>query len=260
MSEFAHVHAFIEFESRVKYALRFVHDDWVRQFLASVAETSEKRRRTVEKGHTYFRAQRGHCTKKEVVDIRQLNHLQIEVPSPTPFSRDRIVPRPDLVGDGRANPCGIACLYLAEHPDTAMAEVRPFLRSLITLAKFEVVRDLSLVDCGQDEKRSCEFLIQNQPGPLDKEDGVWGDVAHAFSKPVAPDEPKTSYVPTQILAEAFRSNGYDGIIYNSLLHRVGKNIALFDVNLAKPIAVRLCETFAVTFCFNPRPGGWLPIT
>jgi RES domain len=129
----------------------------VRQFLKSVVETSEKRRRTVEKGHVYFRAQRGHATKKEAVDVPQLNHLQIEVKSPIPFSRERMVPRPDLVGDGRANPCGIACLYLAEHPDTAMAEVRPFLGSLITLAKFEVVRDLSMVDCTQDEKRSCEF-------------------------------------------------------------------------------------------------------
>ena len=140
-----------------------------------------------------------------------------------------------------------------------MAEVRPFLGSLITLAKFEVVRDLSLVDCTQDEKHSWEYLIQNQPDAQDKEDGVWGDIAHAFSEPVAPDEPKSSYVPTQILAEAFRSNGYGGIIYNSLLHRDGKNIALFDVNLAKPIAARLCETLAVTFCFAPRPGQWLPI-
>lgn len=253
------MHAFIDFQSRVKFGFRFVHDDWVRQFLNSVVETSEKRRKTIEIGHVYLRAQRGNGTKKEAVDIPQLNHLQIEVPSPIPFSRDRMVPRPDLVGDGRANPCGIACLYLAEHPDTAMAEVRPFLGSLITLAKFEVVRDLSLVDCTLDKRRSSEFLTQNQPDAQDKEDGVWGDIAHAFSEPVAPDEPKSSYVPTQILAEAFRGNGYDGVIYNSLLHRDGKNVALFGVNLAKPIAARLCETSEVTFCFNPRSGGWLPI-
>ena len=50
--------------------------------------------------------------------------------------------------------------------------------------------------------------------------------------PVNPSEDEADYVPTQILAELFKANGYDGIIYNSLFAE-GKNIVLFDMSLAE---------------------------
>lgn len=64
------------------------------------------------------------------------------------------------------------------------------------------------------------------------------------------DEPHSEYVPTQVLAEAFRSQGYDGIVYKSLLDERGKNIALFDVQAAELINCCLYETKAVSFDFE----------
>jgi hypothetical protein len=70
-----------------------------------------------------------------------------------------------------------------------------------------------------------------------------------FSRPVTPDEPVTEYVPTQILAEAFRAHGYDGIGYRSLLGK-GLNFALFDCAVAELINCGLYETNAIEFKFD----------
>jgi hypothetical protein len=40
-------------------------------------------------------------------------------------------------------------------------------------------------------------------------------------------------VPTQILAETFKAEGFDGVAYRSGLER-GTNIVLFDARVAKP--------------------------
>jgi len=58
---------------------------------------------------------------------------------------------------------------------------------------------------------------------------------------VTRDEPHLDYVPTQIPAEAFRSRGFHGIIYKSLLDKAGKNIALFDPEAALLTTVCLYE-------------------
>jgi hypothetical protein len=77
-----------------------------------------------------------------------------------------------------------------------------------------------------------EPLDGTEPDSASKEKGVWGDVGHAFSKPVTYDEPHLDYVPTQILSEVFRDQGFDGVAYRSLLDKKGKNIALFDLSAA----------------------------
>ena len=50
------------------------------------------------------------------------------------------------------------------------------------------------------------------------------------------------YLPTQVIAEFFRHNGFDGIGYNSG-HGPGCNLALFKLSDAR---VERCFTFRVT--------------
>jgi hypothetical protein len=88
------------------------------------------------------------------------------------------------------------------------------------------------------------FTIK-QPTAAEKEAGVRGDIAHAFSEPVSVDEPQSDYIPTQILGEAFRERGYDGIMYKSLLDERGKIIALFEVAAAELINCCLFETKSI---------------
>jgi hypothetical protein len=56
-------------------------------------------------------------------------------------------------------------------------------------------------------------------------------------------------VPTQVLAETFRSHGYDGVVYKSL-ESGGFNIALFDLAAAELITCGLYQTKSVSFEFD----------
>lgn len=52
----------------------------------------------------------------------------------------------DLINDGRANPAFIKYLYTAEDPYTAMVEVRPYLKSKVSIAEIKVKESLNIVD------------------------------------------------------------------------------------------------------------------
>ena len=151
----------------------------------------------------------------------------------------RMVPTAEHSTDGRVSPRGILCLYLASNMKTALAEVRPWVGAYVSLAQFKLVRRCKVVDC-----RS------TTGGKLDKDQAkIWSDIASAFSKPVSPEEPHLGYVPTQILAETFRSEGFDGILYDSLLSK-GTNIALFDTASGELMNCGLHKVRTVSFEFE----------
>jgi hypothetical protein len=249
MAEFDSPDSYHRFEQTVKRKARYIHDDEIRSFLATVIETSEIRKNTIEDASVMWRAQRGYTWRVE----NQGEEEEFEVPDA--YAPDRMIPKAEFVGDGRVNPRGIPCLYLASTKEAAMAEVRPWVGSYISLAQFKLMREVKIVDCTQDKRQFPHWLLsRKQLSAGEREQIVWGDIGYALSRPVTPDEPATEYVPTQVLAEAFRANGYDGIVYKSLLGE-GFNIALFDCAVAELINCGLYETNAVTFrfdqCSNP---------
>jgi RES domain-containing protein len=253
MAEFPTVYGYWNFERSVKRKARYVHDDDVREFLKTVMETSELRRKTLEEGQILCRAQRGFKWRRIEQDDEE---FEVEGAYPA----DRMVPRAEFVGEGRVNSRGIPCLYLASNQKTAMSEVRPWVGSYISLAQFKVTRDCDVVDCSMDKKRSSFVFTSTgelkEPDAAGREAGVWGDIAQAFSKPITVDEPHSDYVPTQVLAEAFRSHGYDGILYKSLLDDGGFNIALFDLASAELINCGLYQTKSVLFEFEPADNPY----
>ncbi|MBZ5506078.1 MAG: RES family NAD+ phosphorylase [Acidobacteriia bacterium] len=251
MAEFASAHSYRQFEYTVKHKTRYFHDEQVRAFLNTVLETSQSRKESIKKFSVLFRAQRGYTWRKD----NEGQPEEMEVPDAFPPARMK--PLPEFVGDGRVNPKGIPCLYLASSLDTAIAEVRPWVGSNISLAQFLVMRDVVVVDCSRDKRRLPLWLVNGEPQempPEEREAVVWGDISYGLSRPVTPDEPVTEYVPTQVLAEAFRSHGYDGIVYRSLLAE-GYNVALFDCDAAEVLNCGLYETRSVSFksdqCSNP---------
>ena len=159
---------------------------------------------------------------------------------------------------------GNPVLYLASNPNTAMAEMRPWVGSRVTLAKFVMTRDCRVVDCFHNTTESWNFEPIGAPGEVTVEPdaqtiglGVWGDIGMAFSRPVASDQ-IIEYVPTQLLARELKQEGYDGIAYKSLLVGGGINIVLFDVGAAKQAPNRsLYETRCVSYEFA-RTGGSAP--
>ena len=61
---------------------------------------------------------------------------------------------------------------------------------------------------------------------------MWTHIDQAFSEPVTHSDDHVDYVPTQILAECFKKEGYDGILYRSKLSDRGVNVAFFDLDVA----------------------------
>lgn len=130
-----------------------------------------------------------------------------------------------------------------------MAEVRPWIRSYISVGLFKILKDLVLVNCSVEHASVIKFIYLEEPSPAEREKAVWAHIDQAFSEPVTPDESSADYAPTQILAEAFRSHGYDGVIYKSLLGK-GFNVALFDINAADLVNCFLYEAKSIAFQFE----------
>lgn len=131
------------------------------------------------------------------------------------------------VGEGRANPKFIKYLYMAEEPITAIFEVRPLLIDSVNLAEIETLSDLHLaniaveLDSETERKSIAEYIMSYIQG--------------SFSYPT---NNKDYYIPTQIIAEYIKSIGYDGIRYNSSLHKGGVNLTIFNYDKCEPVSSR----------------------
>jgi RES domain-containing protein len=162
-------------------------------------------------------------------------------------------PRAYQAREGRANPKGIPYLYLADERSTAMAEVRPWIASYISLGEFVTVRDLRLVDCSVHARVSLYF---SEPPPDERDEAVWSHIDHAFAVPTMSSDNGSEYVPTQVLAEAFGSGGYDGIIYRSSLGD-GRNVVLFDLDAADLIGCSVFQLRSIQFAFEPASNPYV---
>ena len=85
-----------------------------------------------------------------------------------------------------------------------------------------------------------------EPSPERREKSVWDDIDRAFAKPVERNDDLADYAPTQIIAELFKAEGFDGIAYRSALG-TGYNVALFDIDTAKLKNRSLSEVKSVQF-------------
>ena len=63
---------------------------------------------------------------------------------------------------------------------------------------------------------------------------IWTQIDNYFSEPVTLNSNSSDYVPTQILAVLFKSEGFDAVVYKISLSE-GFNLVLFDTNAANLI-------------------------
>ncbi len=102
------------------------------------------------------------------------------------------------------------------------------------------LKDQRLVDVRDDSRRTPIYL-EGEPSPDEREASVWSHVARAFREPVLREDNRAGYAPTQIIAEAFRNHGYDGIAYGSAFGEGQTNVVLFDIGAAELEACELHE-------------------
>ena len=184
-----------------------------------------------------WRAQVGHDWEGKEQD-------DIKYDEPIPFSPERMKPLRGTAHEGRVNPRGIPCLYVANSKETAVAEVRPWLGALVSVAQLTPIRPLRLVNCGEGHDSKFDLYFE-EPAPEIREQAVWRTIGREFSKPVSPDLGVAEYAPTQVLAEHFKRLSYDGVVYKSKFGS-GINLAFFDLDALEIHDVRLYPVKAVS--------------
>lgn len=164
-------------------------------------------------------------------------------------------PKPDSVGNGRANPDHIRYLYLCEDRVTPVYEVRPVIGDYVSVAKFRLQKEVKVYDLTLDIK---DVLKDGETEIT----SLFNIIGGMFSRPLNGD--RNTYLPTQYLAEEIKRMGFDGLRYNSSLHSGGVNVVLFDPDVCKAlssdlIAVKGIELnleepdfFCKSFALNPE--------
>lgn len=185
------------------------------------------------------------------LDILQkyLTYLKVKYTKGTPFYRSRIsgpqkislegmgAPPAEKAVDSRVSANGIQCLYLGDSEDTTLYEVRAAKYDFVSVGKFILKENISVVDLTRikdvspfimPESDIEEFAVNLEE--LEKLDGAMG-------KPVRHSDAALDYVPTQYIADFIKSitiNGqqtFQGIKYRSVMHSGGFNLAIFEPSL-----------------------------
>jgi hypothetical protein len=197
MGTFKSWQSYSQFETKIKHQSRYIHSTEVEIFCRTVLKTAEARIEVIPKDSILWRAQLGHGWRFENEDVGEM---------PAPHEPERMCPKIGRANEGRANPKGIPYLYLASNRDTALAEVRPWVGSYVSVGQLKISRKLRVVNCATERKGF--ILYFKEPSPKKREEAVWSDIDKAFSRPVTPTDDVADYVPTQVLAELFKSNGF----------------------------------------------------
>ena len=250
MSGFKSWRSYRQFANRVRRKGRFfrVPDD--DEFLREVLRTSESRVRELPAEVGLWRAQIGYEWRAHYEGDLEVGDI------PAAYSPDRMKPLQDRATEGRANPKGIRVLYLSTRRKTAMSEVRPWLGSLVSCAHFKTTRPLRIVDFSVRHDSGFVWWYVDEPDETKRETAVWTQIDQAFSEPTTVADDTADYVPTQVIAELFKNEGYDGIAYKSAFGKKGYNIVLFDPSDAELSFCALYEATALKFSFEQRDNPY----
>ena len=126
-----------------------------------------------------------------------------------------------ISGVGRNNLAGVSYLYVASNESTACMEVKSQFGDLISLATFEILEPLFVIDFSRDRAFDRGLSIQHNLSM-----GVFFTLLMShYSEPVKDNR---SYRATQIVSDYLRKTGIDGVAYRSSLSPEGVNYTIFN--------------------------------
>ncbi|HQW57751.1 MAG TPA: RES family NAD+ phosphorylase [Gammaproteobacteria bacterium] len=237
---------------------RFILSDYWEKFVDTIVNTAHKRTKTLKKNKILYRARIGSSFIELEDGDTEFSPIHPENMGSPPV---------EYAKAGRLNPERIPYLYLATTIETAVAEVRPWIKSNITIGYFKIDSDLKILDTSHDEYKSTgylnewiwgeggeDFIIQKRSIPsftaAEKEEYIWGDINNYFSKPISPNDSPLKYLSTQFLSEKLKNEGYDGIGYKSSLNDDGYNVVLFNSQQVKCIKCGIYEIKKLNYEFE----------
>ena len=140
-------------------------------------------------------------------------------------------------GAGRCNPQGIAYLYAALEEHTAIAEIRPFIRDVISVALLKPAHDLRLVNFDYEPT-----------AVVNGRDFLFNDIQRDFSK--INKSQNGDYLVTQFIASFVEHLGYDGLCFKSSLVKDGTNYVIFNPDDCTVMSSKLCYLTEVKYVYG----------
>lgn len=169
---------------------------------------------------------------------------------PTPYPINQMGKPPEIqAGNGRANPVGIPCLYVASDAETAVAEIRPHKGELVCVAEFDVDSTVKLIDLQNPRKTASPFQLDDKFIKLFRRYMEYlCRLGEELTMPVLPHSAHLDYLPSQYLCEYIKTIGYDGVIYRSAMGP-GINYAIFNDSkvMGKDVSLYRIDDIVVSF-------------
>ena len=200
-----------EFSARIKHQRRFFDDEGRLRLARILGEAGSDRSAELPvldigpttKGEILYRARRAD-SHEEALHIFKNPAANLGPPPP------------HLALAGRMNAAGIPVFYGALSEDTAVAEVRPSVGSLVVVGEFRPTRKLRLLDLSRiGVGFTGSIFAPEYEDRVDRRRFLEG--FHALiARPIQPHHEPLEYIPTQAVAE-YVSNvlSLDGILYAS---------------------------------------------
>ncbi len=137
-------------------------------------------------------------------------------------------PPANLATPGRANPLGIPYLYLSREEETTYYEVRSAYLDSLSLGKFEIVRDLEIVDFNSEASLYLAYTAGVPMANIVVKKKIMNAISLDLSRPMRRYDTELEYIPTQLICEYCKRNNADGICFDSSLNSGGLNYVLFN--------------------------------
>ena len=155
---------------------------------------------------------------------------------------------PPTPKNGRVNPEGIRCIYVAEEVETTIHEIRAIKHDYVCIGTFKLKKNnkVKIIDLTKINKISPFLDLENIMKYAINYDFL-KDIAEEISKPHKRGSTDLDYLPIQYIGEYVKYLGYDGIKYNSTLNPGGINYVFFDDSLWNCTKVDLYEINEVSY-------------
>lgn len=158
-------------------------------------------------------------------------------------ARELGAPPPRLARAGRMNAAGISVFYGAQDASTCVAELRAPVGSSIVVGRFEIIREVRLLDL--DALAAVYFEVSRfdpNYGTLQARAAFLQHLVQMISRPVMPSDETFEYIPTQVISEYLGtrvSPPLDGMLFrSSQTGGQGRNLVLFNhASVAEPDAI-----------------------
>ena len=169
-------------------------------------------------------------TKKTVLYRGRPDHPPSVSPGspPLPWPHTEMhAPPANLARRGRVNRAGERVFYAAYEVDTALREAGREAGALVSVRQVAAVRRLRLADLTKFHGVSMPFGVENLAA-IERHSRMLQQLNLELSRRVEEDDADIDYLPTQVLGDAIRDAGYDGICFRSSRNMGGINIVVFD--------------------------------